>query len=178
MDIWKETNYRRSPHFVIFGTKRVSRNSGITNFETLFSTKIPNWVQNFSKVHFFSYFFIQNAINCFWLSKNEKLAKKVDFRKFLDPIWDLALKRVSKFVIPEFRDTLLVPKITKCGDLLYSYFNAPVFSWENETAPLEKNSPHCLVITHNSNTFWKLHFLPLLCDNGMGLIFDKLTPTS
>ena len=31
--------YRRSPHFVIFGTKRVSWNSGITNFETLFSTK-------------------------------------------------------------------------------------------------------------------------------------------
>ena len=48
-----------------------------------------------------------------------KLAKKVDFRKILDPIWDLALKRVSKFVIPEFRDTLLVPKITKCGDFLY-----------------------------------------------------------
>ena len=51
--------------------------------------------------------------------KTEKIAKKVDFRKFLDPIWDLALKRVSKFVIPEFRDALLVPKITKCGDLLY-----------------------------------------------------------
>ena len=48
--------YRRSPHFVIFGTKRVSRNSGITNFETLFSTKIPNWVQNFSKVPIFNYF--------------------------------------------------------------------------------------------------------------------------
>ena len=43
----------------------------------------------------------------------------MDLRKFLDPIWDLVLKRVSKFVIPEFRDTLLVQKITKCGDLLY-----------------------------------------------------------
>ena len=51
--------------------------------------------------------------------KNDELGKKVDFRKFVDPIRDLALKRVSKFVIPEFRDTLLVPKITKCGDLLY-----------------------------------------------------------
>ena len=51
----------------------------------------------------------------------QKIAKKVDFRKFLDPIWDLALERVSKFVIPEFCDTLLVPKITKCGDLLYYY---------------------------------------------------------
>ena len=50
---------------------------------------------------------------------NEKIAKKVDFRKILDQIWDLVLKRVSKFVIPEFRDNLLVPKITKCGDLLY-----------------------------------------------------------
>ena len=35
----RENVYRRSPHFVIFGTKRVSRNLGITNFETLFSTK-------------------------------------------------------------------------------------------------------------------------------------------
>ena len=61
----------------------------------------------------------------FWLSKNEKLAKKVDFRKFLDPIWDLALKRVSKFVIPEFRDTLLVPKITKCGDLRTFLLRSP-----------------------------------------------------
>ena len=34
----------------------------------------------------------------------------------------LVLRRVSKFVIPEFRDTLLVPKITKCGDLLYTNF--------------------------------------------------------
>ena len=51
--------------------------------------------------------------------KTEKIAKKVDFRKFLDPVWDLALKRVSKFAIPEFRDDLLVPKITKCRDLLY-----------------------------------------------------------
>ena len=55
----------------------------------------------------------------FSLLKTEKIAKRVDFRKFLGLIWDLALKRVSKFVIPEFRDTLLVPKITKCGDLLY-----------------------------------------------------------
>ena len=50
----------------------------------------------------------------------KKLAKKVGFRKILDPIWDLVLKRVSKFVIPEFCDTPLVPKITKCGDLLYN----------------------------------------------------------
>ena len=48
----------------------------------------------------------------------KKLAKKVDFRNFFDPIWDLVLRRVSKFGIPEFHDTLLVPKITKCGDLL------------------------------------------------------------
>ena len=46
----------------------------------------------------------------------------MDFKIFLDPIWDLALKMVSKFVIPEFRDTLLVPKITKSGDLLYLIF--------------------------------------------------------
>ena len=60
-----------------------------------------------------------------------KLAKKVDFRKCLDPIWDLVLNRVSKFVISEFRDTLLVPKITKCRDLLYnitSFMKAPGLS--------------------------------------------------
>jgi hypothetical protein len=33
-------------------------------------------------------------------------------------------------VIPEFRDTLLVPKITKCGDLLY--YN------ENQTVEISK----------------------------------------
>ena len=49
----------------------------------------------------------------------ENLIKKVDFRKNLDSIWNLLLKRVSKFVIPQFRDTILVPKITKCEDLLY-----------------------------------------------------------
>ena len=59
-------------------------------------------------------------INYISTFKTEKIAKKVDFRKFLDPIWDLALKRVSKFVIPKFRDTLLVPKITNFGDLLYT----------------------------------------------------------
>ncbi len=60
---------------------------------------------------------------CILTFKNEKLSKKVDFRKFLDPIWDLALKMVSKFVIPKFRDTLLVTKITKCGNLLYPAIN-------------------------------------------------------
>ena len=49
-----EFRYRRSPHFVIFGTKRVSRNLGITNFETLFSTKSKIGSIKFSKVHFFS----------------------------------------------------------------------------------------------------------------------------
>ena len=38
----------------------------------------------------------------------------------------LVLKRVSKFVILEFRDTLLVPKITKCGDLLYSHLQQSI----------------------------------------------------
>ena len=54
--------------------------------------------------------------------------KKWTLEKFLDPIWDLVLKRVSKFVIPEFRDTLLVPKITKCGDLLYKLFREGLYS--------------------------------------------------
>ena len=61
----------------------------------------------------------------------ENQLKKVDFRKNLDPIWNLVLKRVSKFVIPQFRDTLLVPKITKCEDLLQCkppyYFFSKVF---------------------------------------------------
>ena len=52
----------------------------------------------------------------------------MDFRKFLDPIWDLALKMVSKFVVPKFRDTLSVPKITKCGDLLYTLYRSIFYS--------------------------------------------------
>ena len=48
-----KTNYRRSPQFVIFGTRGVSRNSGITSFETHFSTKIPKRVQKFSKTPIF-----------------------------------------------------------------------------------------------------------------------------
>ena len=44
--------------------------------------------------------------------------EKGEFRKILDPILDLVLKRVSQFVIPIFCDTLLVPIIKKCGDLL------------------------------------------------------------
>ena len=57
--------YRRSPHFVIFGTKRVSRNSGITNFETLFSAKSQIGPKNFLKSTFlaiFSVFKSQNTI--------------------------------------------------------------------------------------------------------------------
>ena len=41
-------------------------NARIPNCETLFSTKIPNWVQKFSKVPFFSYI-LQNFN--FWKSK-------------------------------------------------------------------------------------------------------------
>ena len=41
---------------MIFGTKRVSLNLEITHFETHFSTKIPNWVQNFLKSPFLASF--------------------------------------------------------------------------------------------------------------------------
>ena len=65
------------------------------------------------------------------------MAKKVDFRKFLDPIQGLVLKRVSKFVIPKFRDTILVPKIPKCGDLLYAHVrNLPKQYWVQELKKL------------------------------------------
>ena len=50
------TIYRRSPNFVIFGTKRVSRNSGITNFETLFSAKSQIGSKNFLKSTFLGIF--------------------------------------------------------------------------------------------------------------------------
>ena len=59
------SEYRRSPHFVTFGTKRVSRNSGITNFETLFSTKSQIGYKNFLKSTFlanFSFFESQNKV--------------------------------------------------------------------------------------------------------------------
>ncbi len=45
-----------SQHFVIFGTKRVSRNSGITNFETLFSAKFQIGFKNFLKSTFLANF--------------------------------------------------------------------------------------------------------------------------
>ena len=57
--------YRRSLHFVIFGTKKVSRNSGITNFETLFSAKSQIGAKNFLKSTFlanFSFFESQNKV--------------------------------------------------------------------------------------------------------------------
>ena len=50
--------YRRSSHFVIFGTKRVSRNSGITNFETLFSAKSQIGSKNILKSTFLANFSI------------------------------------------------------------------------------------------------------------------------
>ena len=61
------------------------------------------------------YFVIQFQPSISW-----KLAKTGNFGNFLDPIRGFILKRVPQFVIPEFHDTLLVPKITKCGDLLYN----------------------------------------------------------
>ena len=60
--------------------------------------------------------------HCILTFKNEKLAKKVDFRKFLDPIWDLALKRVSKFVIHEFRHTLWYQKSRNTGTSVVAAF--------------------------------------------------------
>ena len=59
------SSYRRSPHFVIFGTKRVSRNSGITNFETLFSAKSQIGSKDFLKSTFlanFSFFESQKQL--------------------------------------------------------------------------------------------------------------------
>ena len=53
---------------MIFGTKRVSQNSGITNFETLFSAKSQIGSKNFLKstflvnFHEISSFEIQNTI--------------------------------------------------------------------------------------------------------------------
>ena len=63
-----ESEYRRSPHFVIFGTKRVSRNSGITNFETLFSAKSQIGSKNFLKSTFLANFSenFQKFFNICW----------------------------------------------------------------------------------------------------------------
>ena len=56
----------------------------------------------------------------------------MDFRKLLGPIWDLALKRVSKFVIPEFRDTLWYQKSRNAGTscILQKYILLQT-QWEN-----------------------------------------------
>ena len=84
-DIERDIYYRRSPHYMIFDTKRVSPNSGIMNFETLFSTKFQIGSKKFSKVHFFSWFFIfqKSKLGSFWhvfvkLGKNheKKMLKK------------------------------------------------------------------------------------------------------
>ena len=63
-----ESEYRRSPHFVIFGTKRVSRNSGITNFETLFSIKSQIRSKNFLKSTILANFSFKTQLNIrfFW----------------------------------------------------------------------------------------------------------------
>ena len=45
----------------------------------------------------------------------------MDFRKILDPILDLVLKRVSKFVIPEFRDTFWYQKSQNVGTSCSTY---------------------------------------------------------
>ena len=49
---YKYQRYRESPHFVIFGTKRVSRNWGIPKFETSLSTKFQIGSQHFLKSPF------------------------------------------------------------------------------------------------------------------------------
>ena len=48
------------------------------------------------------------------------MAKKGTLQNFWTQFGILYYKEVSKFVIPAFRYKLLVPKITKCRDLLYS----------------------------------------------------------
>ena len=64
-----ERKYRRSPYFVIFGTKSVSQNLGITNFKTLFSTKSQIGSKNFlastflANFHEISFIESQNTIN-------------------------------------------------------------------------------------------------------------------
>ena len=53
---WVSIRYRGSPHFVIFGTKRNHEIGGITNFETLLSTKSQIGSKKFLKSPFLSNF--------------------------------------------------------------------------------------------------------------------------
>ena len=48
--------YRRSPHFVIFGTKKESRNWGIPKCETFFSTNSQIGSKSFLKSTFLAFF--------------------------------------------------------------------------------------------------------------------------
>ena len=67
--------------------------------------------------------------------------------KFWTQFGILVLKRVSKFVILEFRDTLLVPKITKCGDLLYYKVSRRSLDKEVRPSPVVPNSYAGVIIS-------------------------------
>ena len=53
----------------------------------------------------------------------------MDFRNCLDPFWGFT--QSSEFMIPEFHNYSLEPKITKCGDLLYSNWEVLQCIWSN-----------------------------------------------
>ena len=82
--------------------------------------------------------------------------------KFWTQFGILVLKRISKFVIPEFCDTLLVPKITKCGDLLYkvSYKTSQMFCEAIRMIPEE------LGFTRNHASLRSVHLKSHVCGFG------------
>ena len=109
--IWKlrigsGPRYRRSPHVVIFGTKRVSRNSGITNFETLLSTKSQIGPNNFLKSTFLANFLVDYLVffeifMSSWKKSWKKGVKKVNPAKGLDNIAKktILIKKVVRFLV-------------------------------------------------------------------------------
>ena len=97
-----KTNYRRSPHFMIFGTKMESRNVKFTNCGTPFQYKTPNWVQNFSKVHFLS--FVSYNYGVFFHRNNIFRSSVTCFLNFLSLIvileWKIAVFRLIGWLTP------------------------------------------------------------------------------
>ena len=102
----KKIWYRRSPHFVIFGTKRVSRNSGITNFETLFITKSQIGPNNFLKSTFLAIFLVDYLVffeifMSSWKKSWKKGVKKVNLVKGLHNIAkkNILIKKIVRLLV-------------------------------------------------------------------------------
>jgi hypothetical protein len=100
---------------VIFGTKRVSRNSGITNFETHFSTKSQIGSKNFLKSTFLGIFLflkvqIQLSIRpsiTDGVHRNENLVEIIPVFSTFSNFFKKKKKKIIKAILCNFSMRLL-----------------------------------------------------------------------